>query len=95
MDMEMAEKVLEEAGDHQVENNNNNNHKKEEQVNDKIIRKNNKNMKERKTSWAKLRRVDSLHLEAGRVSMSTTSHHHHAVSGVKVIIHVLINQRLA
>ncbi|XP_030529272.1 potassium transporter 5-like [Rhodamnia argentea] len=27
-------------------------------------------MKERKVSWARLRRVDSLHLEAGRVSMS-------------------------
>ncbi|XP_024031578.1 potassium transporter 5 isoform X2 [Morus notabilis] len=32
-------------------------------------------MKDRKTSWAKLRRVDSLNLEAGRVSM-TTSHNH-------------------
>ncbi|KAK3425618.1 hypothetical protein EUGRSUZ_F02234 [Eucalyptus grandis] len=31
------------------------------------------NMKERKVSWARLRRVDSLHLEAGRVS---TSHAH-------------------
>lgn len=30
-------------------------------------------MKERKVSWAKLRRVDSLNLEAGRVSM-THSH---------------------
>jgi len=28
------------------------------------------NMKERKVSWTRLRRVDSLHLEAGRVSMS-------------------------
>jgi KUP system potassium uptake protein len=27
-----------------------------------------KNMQERKISWAKLRRVDSLNLEAGRVS---------------------------
>lgn len=36
---------------------------------------NNNNMKDRKTSWAKLRRVDSLNLEAGRVSM-TTSHNH-------------------
>jgi KUP system potassium uptake protein len=26
-----------------------------------------KNMKERKLSWAKLRRVDSLNIEAGRV----------------------------
>ncbi|KAF8020946.1 hypothetical protein BT93_G1380 [Corymbia citriodora subsp. variegata] len=30
----------------------------------------NPNMKERKVSWARLRRVDSLNLEAGRVSMS-------------------------
>ncbi|KAF8020947.1 hypothetical protein BT93_G1381 [Corymbia citriodora subsp. variegata] len=30
------------------------------------------NMKERKVSWARLRRVDSLHLEAGRVPMSHT-----------------------
>lgn len=26
------------------------------------------NLKDRKVSWGKLRRVDSLHLEAGRVS---------------------------
>ncbi|XP_047309598.1 potassium transporter 5 [Impatiens glandulifera] len=32
-----------------------------------------RNLKERKISWAKLRRVDSLHLEAGRVS-HTPSH---------------------
>ena len=29
-------------------------------------------LKERKVSWAKLRRVDSLNLEAGRVSMTAT-----------------------
>ncbi|KAK2992675.1 hypothetical protein RJ640_014925 [Escallonia rubra] len=34
---------------------------------------NNSNMKERKVSWAKLRRVDSLNMEAGRVS-STPIH---------------------
>ncbi|XP_050220922.1 potassium transporter 5 [Mercurialis annua] len=33
-----------------------------------------KNMKERKVSWGKLRRVDSLNLEAGRLSMSQTHH---------------------
>ena len=31
-----------------------------------------KNMQERKISWAKLRRVDSLNLEAGRVSTLQT-----------------------
>jgi len=30
----------------------------------------NPKLKERKVSWAKLRRVDSLNLEAGRVSMT-------------------------
>lgn len=29
-----------------------------------------KKLKDRKVSWAKLRRVDSLNLEAGRVSMN-------------------------
>nr|XP_004299195.2 PREDICTED: potassium transporter 5 [Fragaria vesca subsp. vesca] len=37
------------------------------------LEKKNEQMKERKVSWAKLRRVDSLNLEAGRVTMS---HHH-------------------
>ena len=37
------------------------------------LEKKNDQMKERKVSWAKLRRVDSLNLEAGRVSM-THSH---------------------
>lgn len=32
-------------------------------------------MKDRKVSWAKLRRVDSLNLEAGRVCF-TQAHHH-------------------
>lgn len=31
-------------------------------------------LKERKVSWARLRRVDSLNLEAGRVSMSSHAH---------------------
>ncbi|GAU28514.1 hypothetical protein TSUD_156710 [Trifolium subterraneum] len=33
-----------------------------------------KKLKDRKVSWAKLRRVDSLNLEAGRVSMNTNHH---------------------
>ncbi|MED6206180.1 Potassium transporter 5 [Stylosanthes scabra] len=37
------------------------------------VEKNNK-LKDRKVSWAKLRRVDSLNLEAGRVSMSSGTH---------------------
>nr|GLL44001.1 potassium transporter 5-like [Ipomoea trifida] len=32
-------------------------------------------LKDRKISWAKLRRVDSLNLEAGRVSFAPTNHH--------------------
>lgn len=34
-------------------------------------------LKERKVSWAKLRRIDSLNLEAGRVSM--VAHNPHKV----------------
>jgi len=33
-----------------------------------------KKLKDRKVSWAKLRRVDSLNLEAGRVSMNANHH---------------------
>ncbi|KAK6922481.1 Potassium transporter [Dillenia turbinata] len=33
-----------------------------------------KRLEERKISWAELKRVDSLHLEAGRVSYATASH---------------------
>lgn len=36
----------------------------------------NEKLKERKVSWAKLRRVDSLNLEAGRVS-TAQSHASH------------------
>lgn len=53
-------------------NNNNNDH-------DKVDSSTN-NMKDRKVSWAKLRRVDSLNLEAGRVSFPPT---HHANSQVR------------
>ena len=35
---------------------------------DSAIEANENKLKERKISWAKLRRVDSLNLEAGRVS---------------------------
>jgi len=35
----------------------------------------NPKLKERKVSWAKLRRIDSLNLEAGRVSMVTHNPH--------------------
>lgn len=34
-----------------------------------------KKLKDRKVSWAKLRRVDSLNLEAGRVSMNANHDH--------------------
>lgn len=34
-----------------------------------------KNLKEKKVSWAKLRRVDSLNLEAGRISGAHGGHH--------------------
>lgn len=33
-----------------------------------------KKLKDRKVSWAKLRRVDSLNLEAGRVTMAENNH---------------------
>ncbi|EEF50142.1 Potassium transporter, putative [Ricinus communis] len=41
-----------------------------------IEAKNTKQLKEQAISWAKLRRVDSLNLEAGRVTMSHTHHSH-------------------
>jgi KUP system potassium uptake protein len=45
-----------------------------------------KKLKDRKVSWAKLRRVDSLNLEAGRVSMNANHH-----SKVLYIFHIFIH----
>lgn len=45
-------------------------------------------IKERKVSWAKLRRVDSLNLEAGRVSMT----HSHG-SQVTAMLYIHIHSR--
>lgn len=46
-----------------------------------------KQLKERKSSWAKLRRVDSLNLEAGRVSNKA---HSHASGVLNYWIHLVI-----
>lgn len=50
--------------------------KREEEIED-TVKESGEKLKERKVSWAKLRRVDSLNLEAGRVS--TVAGHHSKV----------------
>ena len=51
------------------------------------LEKKNEQMKERKVSWAKLRRVDSLNLEAGRVTMS---HHHGSQVSYGTVLFLLL-----
>ncbi|KAL8038108.1 hypothetical protein ABFX02_11G082700 [Erythranthe guttata] len=41
-----------------------------------ISSSNNNTIKERKVSWARLRRVDSLNMEAGNLSSKPSTHHH-------------------
>lgn len=48
--------------------------------------KNQVNLKDRKVSWAKLRRVDSLNLEAGRISGRTTHGHASKVCDINIYI---------
>lgn len=45
-------------------------------------------LKERKVSWAKLRRVDSLNLEAGRLSLSQT---HASTTKVRTYVALISN----
>lgn len=47
-------------------------------------------IKERKVSWAKLRRVDSLNMEAGNVSFKPT---HHASTQVFLLLHIFFKKK--